>query len=146
MKHIKITTHIPDKSPAEVWENFDRELLDKLNPPWVSAKLLRYDGNNPGDEVHLQLNFILFKQNWISIITDNNSSEGHYEFIDKGRQLPFFLKSWKHRHVITAYNNGTNIVDDIHFSTSNLISDLLLYPVLYLQFWYRKPVYRKVFK
>ncbi len=143
MKRICITTFIPDRTPQQVWDQFDENLFEKLNPPWVSARLLRFDGNKVGDEVHLEINFILFKQKWISEIVSNDSRDGHYEFVDEGKALPFFLKYWRHCHVITHNEGGVDLIDDIQFSTGTLIGDLLLYPALLAQFWYRKPVYKK---
>lgn len=146
MKSIYISTFLPGKHFKTIWDQFDNTLLEQANPPWVSAELLRYDGNQEGDEVHLEINLILLKQKWISVITHYQEDEQGYEFIDEGEQLPFFLKSWRHRHLIRQEGNGTEIVDDIRFSTGTWLTDLLLYPALYAQFWYRKPVYKRYFE
>jgi len=145
MPTIFINSFIPNQKPEAVWEKFDHNLFQKLNPPWISASLLRFDGNEVGDEVHLEINFILFNQKWISEITSNASREGHYEFVDEGKTLPFFLKKWRHRHVIRHQGSGSEIIDDIRFSTGTWLTDLLFYPVLFTQFWYRKPVYKRYF-
>jgi ligand-binding SRPBCC domain-containing protein len=145
MPRITLTTIIPAKRPETVWQRFDDTLFQKLNPPWIMAELLRFDGNQVGHEVHIAINFIFFKQKWISVITSNTSVSGDYEFVDEGRQLPFFLKTWRHRHVIRPQDQGTAIIDDIQFSTGWLVGDVLLYPLLWAQFAYRKPVYRRYF-
>ncbi|MBC8110568.1 MAG: hypothetical protein H7Y04_05860, partial [Verrucomicrobia bacterium] len=80
-----------------VAENFGQDLFQKLNPPFPPVKLLRYDGNQKGNEVHMELNFIFFKQVWISLITDEFFGENEIFFIDEGKKLPFFLKSWHHK-------------------------------------------------
>ena len=41
--------------------------------------------------------------------------------------------------------DGTEIVDDITYKTPTWLTDYLLYPVMWLQFAARKPVYRRVF-
>ncbi|MEO1255516.1 MAG: hypothetical protein AAFY41_11650, partial [Bacteroidota bacterium] len=93
----------------------------------------------------LRLNFLLFHQHWISVITKDGEDEKQWFFIDKGVQLPFFLKRWKHRHVVLKLNSGSLIEDDITYKTGFLIADVLMYPVLYLQFLYRRPIYKKIF-
>ena len=145
MRRIYLATFIPHQTVSAIWEGFDEHLLERLNPPWVSAELIRFDGNQPGDEVHLRLNLILLKQHWVSQITDNQRSAEQIAFVDKGKQLPFFLKQWQHRHLIRAVQGGAEIVDDIRFSTGTLLTDALLYPALDAQFWYRQPIYRKAF-
>ncbi len=142
---LYFATFIPNQTPASIWEGFDQHLLERLNPPWVSASLTRYDGNEPGDEVHLQLNLLVTKQQWISEITDYQHTSEQIYFVDEGRQLPFFLKQWQHWHLIQAVEGGAEVVDDVRFSTGTLLTDALLYPALFAQFWYRKPIYRKAF-
>lgn len=145
MRRLYFATFLPDQTPARVWQDFDQSLLERLNPPWVSASLLRYDGNQPGDEVHLQLNLLITKQSWVSVITDYSETNQEVAFVDEGRKLPFFLKQWQHRHVIRAVEGGAEVVDDVRFSSGTWLTDLLLYPALYAQFWYRQPIYRKAF-
>jgi ligand-binding SRPBCC domain-containing protein len=91
------------------------------------------------------LNFILFKQDWISDIIDQNALESEIYFVDEGSKLPFFLSYWKHRHRMIKDGKGTIIIDDITFKTPSILSDYLFYPLMYLQFLYRKPIYQKVF-
>lgn len=134
------------KEYRQVAQGFGQPLFEALNPPFPPVRLLRFDGSTKGDEVHLELNFILFKQVWKSLITENNTSEQEIYFIDEGIQLPFFLRYWRHKHRIVNKGNGTHIVDDITFRSPFILFDFLLYPVLFLQFLYRKPVYRKFFQ
>ncbi len=141
---IKITT--PVRQPyKQVARGFDKKLFTSLNPPFPPVKLLRFDGSTRGDEVHLQLNFLLFTQVWKSLITENAENEEEIYFIDKGIQLPFFLSYWQHTHRIKRVGPHTHIIDDISFRTPFLLFDLLMYPVMYLQFLYRKPLYKKYF-
>lgn len=142
--HIKISTRV--SAPFEkVMNGFDQNLFQRLNPPFPPVKLLRFDGSKKGDLVSLQLNFIFFKQNWTSEITDEHNSKGHFYFVDQGVELPFFLKQWRHKHVVNAVAGGSEIVDDIYFRTPFRLFDIIMYPVLWLQFMYRKPIYKKYF-
>uniref|UniRef100_UPI004047D40D hypothetical protein n=1 Tax=Roseivirga sp. TaxID=1964215 RepID=UPI004047D40D len=125
---------------------FNEELFQKLSPPFPKVILKRFDGSLKGDIVSLQLDFFVFKQIWTSEITSSISTSHKFEFVDKGIELPFFLKSWQHRHTILLENGRVSIIDDIDFSSSFRFFDYLLYPVMYLQFFLRKPIYKKVFK
>lgn len=142
---INISTKV-EKSYLEVKEGFNDSLFLKLNPPFPPVKLLRFDGSSKGDIVMLELNLLLFKQKWISEITDDHTDEQEFYFIDEGTTLPFFLKKWKHKHRIIKQKNGSIIKDEIEYQGPAGILTLLLYPVLYLQFLYRKPVYQKIFR
>lgn len=145
---MKLKVEIPLKhNYKKVFQNFNKKLFSSLNPPWVKAKLARFDGNKKGNTVELELDFILFRQKWISKITEDHEGEDEIYFVDEGDQLPFFLKNWKHKHIIKKVNEGeTIIVEDIKYSTPfGKIGDKLLYPLLYAQFAYRKPAYRKYF-
>ncbi|MGM0579318.1 MAG: SRPBCC family protein [Bacteroidota bacterium] len=144
--HLKLKTKV-DQSFLSVKEGFTEELFLSLNPPFPPVKLKEFGGCEKGDKVHLELNFIFFKQDWISIITYSNTSDAVFEFIDEGTQLPFFLKYWKHHHIVEKIDDEHSfIIDDIEFKPPFVLMDYLLYPVLWLQFVYRKPIYRKVFK
>lgn len=141
---IKISTRV--QAPLkQVIDGFTQDLFLDLNPPFPPVKLLQFDGCHKDDVVALELNFIFFKQLWKSLITHDEKSERHFLFVDEGVKLPFFLKSWKHRHLLQTQDQGTEIIDDIEYSTGSLLTDILFYPVLLGQFLYRKPVYKKVF-
>ncbi|MCC5931774.1 MAG: hypothetical protein JJU28_21185 [Cyclobacteriaceae bacterium] len=128
-----------------VKDAFNESLLKRLSPPFPPARLVRYDGNSPGNLIEIELNFLVFKAYWVSIITAEQENISGYSFTDEGYKLPFFLSRWKHIHKITENPNGTLIIDDIEFGTGYLLSDFILYPALWLQFMYRKPIYKKVF-
>lgn len=141
---ICITTAV--KAPyQEVVQKFDQSLFQALSPPFPRLYLLRYDGNQPGDEVHVRLHFGFFHQTWKSRITAYESETGKIYFVDEGFGLPFFLRYWRHQHEIRQHGTGSLIVDDITFRAPNRLLDYLCYPVLYLQFAYRKPIYRRYF-
>jgi ligand-binding SRPBCC domain-containing protein len=130
----------------EVKAGFTEELFKALNPPFPPVKLLRFDGSSKGDLVTLELNFIFFKQTWTSEIIADQTDEQEFFFIDAGRKLPFFLKDWRHKHrVVNLGETHSLIVDEIDYTAPNSLLGLLLYPVLYLQFALRKPVYKRYF-
>jgi len=141
---IKIKTSVKS-SLQEIKNGFTQDLFLKLNPPFPPVRLLRFDGCEAGDQVVLELNFLLFKQQWVSNITEDSQKENEWYFIDKGTKLPFFLKKWTHRHIVESKMDGAEIIDDIRFSTGTILSDILFYPALLGQFMYRKPIYKKVF-
>lgn len=138
---IEIETHV-EQSALEVWEGFTKELFEALSPPFPKATLLQYDGNQKGDIVAIELNFLLFKNKWVSLISDNQTTETGYFFIDEGKELPFFLSKWKHKHIINKSGEGAAIIDQIEFKSP---LGWLMYPFIYLQFLQRKPLYKKIF-
>ncbi|EKB49225.1 SRPBCC family protein [Cecembia lonarensis] len=142
---ISISTPV-EQDYLTVKSGFNESLFLKLNPPFPPVKLLRFDGSSKGDQVILELNFLLFKQQWISDITEDRTDAHEFYFIDEGIKLPFFLKSWKHKHRIVNAGKYSIIVDEIEFEAPLRLLTLLLYPVLYLQFLYRKPIYKKIFR
>ncbi|WP_297336921.1 hypothetical protein [Algoriphagus sp.] len=141
---ITIETWV-NSSVHQVKAGFNESLFKKLSPPFPPVELLRFDGSKTGDLVSLELNFIFFKQKWTSEITEDGLVEGEFFFVDEGIELPFFLKKWKHRHRVIQKQSGAVIRDEITYAGPNHFMTLLLYPALYLQFLYRKPIYKKLF-
>jgi ligand-binding SRPBCC domain-containing protein len=144
---IIIKTYV-NQPLQSVWQGFDENLFVKLAPPFPPVRLLRFDGSEKGNEVHLELNFLLFRQTWVSLITENVKTDDQIYFVDEGIKLPFFIKYWKHRHRIIKHidkGKGTQslIIDEVEFKSW---LGWLIYPVLYFQFWYRKGIYEEIFK
>lgn len=140
---FKVRTSV-EQAVDEVKSGFDESLFRKLSPPFPKLRVIRFDGSEPGDRVEVELNFILFKQLWVSEITETQSSESSYYFVDQGLQLPFFLKSWRHKHHI-ASGSKTQIIDDVEYTCANKFLELICYPLLLSQFIYRKPIYKRIF-
>lgn len=139
---MKITLKSKVKKPLRVvFENFDSNLFKYLLPP--GAKLLRFDGSKKGDFVNLRLPLA---GEWLSEITENGESEEECYFIDEGRKIPWPLKKWKHKHIISDFKGITIITDEMNFSTGNSLFDVLVYPFLYLAFYPRTYQYQKYFK
>ncbi|WP_192347243.1 hypothetical protein [Algoriphagus sp. Y33] len=141
---INLSTKV-NQDYISVKNGFDETLFTKLSPPFPPVKLLRFDGSEIGDLVSLELSFLLFKQQWTSKITENSMTPKEYYFIDIGIVLPFFLKKWRHKHRIINLENHAEIRDEVEFSGPFGLATLFLYPLIYLQFLYRKPIYKKVF-
>ncbi|MEL6695835.1 MAG: hypothetical protein AAFP89_06320 [Bacteroidota bacterium] len=144
--HIEI--NVPVKGNYQsVLAKFERELFEKLSPPGASVDLVRFDGSHKGDIVHIRLKlFGLIQQDWISEITEEGDDGQMAFFVDQGTQLPFFLSYWHHKHIVRKLSNDSSeIIDDIHFRTPWWLPGWLMYPVLWAQFAYRKPIYQKYF-
>lgn len=131
---------------SQIVKKFDKTLFLQLKPPLTKLELLRFDGCRKGDEVHLELDLLITKQRWISLITDSVDEQDRFSFTDEGIQLPFFLQRWLHNHHIEKKDEThATIIDDVEFSAPWWLPDVILYPVLYLQLRYRKPVYQRIF-
>jgi ligand-binding SRPBCC domain-containing protein len=143
--HLHIHTRV--KQPyQQVWAGFDETLFRSLAPPFPPVKVLQFDGCLREDVVSLELNFLFFKQQWTSRITDQQTTEKEIFFVDEGTKLPFFLRYWRHKHRLISTPDGhTVIADEIEFKTPFPLMDYLMYPALWAQFMYRKPIYRRVF-
>ena len=124
-----------------IYKHFDADLFRYLLPP--GAQLIEFGGSKQGDKVHLKLPFA---GDWISEITEDGASEDLCYFIDEGRKLPFPLKEWRHTHMLHRQGNNTIVEDNMNFSTGNIITDILFYPVLFLSFFPRVWQYNRYFK
>jgi ligand-binding SRPBCC domain-containing protein len=147
---MKLEIRIPvAQPPDQVFKGFTVDLFIALAPPppFPPMKLKHFGGSRTGDHVELELNFLFFRQRWVSVITrDETLPDGTIYFIDEGRQLPFFLKTWKHTHwVRPGPGGGSIIVEDIEYTAPLGLLTYLLYPTLWLQFAVRKPVYQRLF-
>ncbi|GAA4835257.1 hypothetical protein GCM10023331_20610 [Algivirga pacifica] len=142
--HFEVATQV--KQPYEqVWKGFNQTLFNQLAPPFPKLEVKQFEGCETGDRVALSLDFLLFRQNWISVVTEQQHLHGEIYFVDKGDKLPLGLTEWKHKHRLIRHGEHTVIVDDVTYTTGSSIMDLLLFPAMYGQFLYRKPIYKKVF-
>ncbi|RYU78626.1 SRPBCC family protein [Hymenobacter persicinus] len=133
--------------PAQVMAGFTRELFLALAPPFPRFSLRRFDGCRRGDQVEIELVTGPLRQRWTSLITDHGQRpDGTHYFVDEGQVLPAPLRYWRHRHLIEpGPGGGSVIVDAIEFRTASVLLDALLYPAMWAQFAYRKPIYRRYF-
>ena len=141
---IKITTRINNAHHINVYSKFNETLFLKLAPPFPKVTLLKFDGCIKGDFVKLKLNFPFFSQIWESEIVENGEDNQSIWFIDKGTKLPFFICKWQHHHHIKQDKNDVLIIDSINFYSHNWLITLLFYPIIYMQFLYRIPIYKSL--
>ncbi|MFM6948886.1 MAG: SRPBCC family protein [Aquirufa sp.] len=128
-----------------VWKQFDKDLLEKLSPPFPLIRISTFDGCNVNDNVVIEMNFLLYKTSWSSLIIENQTSESEKYFIDQGIKMPFGLKYWKHKHGLKMINDHqTAIIDSIEFQTNYRILDYILFPLFYGMILYRIPLYKKL--
>jgi ligand-binding SRPBCC domain-containing protein len=130
----------------KVYQRFDEKLFTELAPPFPPLNVVQFDGCIRGDLVKVRLGWKNLGVDWWAEIIESNENENEIYFIDRGMKLPFPLKTWEHYHGIKSLgNNETLVVDNIQFSSGSNLIDYLIYPLLWITFAYRKPIYRKVF-
>ncbi|UOQ98227.1 hypothetical protein MUN81_01740 [Hymenobacter sp. 5317J-9] len=135
------------QSPAQVMAGFTRALFEALAPPFPKLRVLRFDGCRTGDQVEIELNTLVKKLRWTSLIVDDGvQPDGTHFFIDEGQILPPPLRYWRHRHLIEpSPHGGSVIVDALEYRTASPWLDRLLYPAMWAQFAWRRPIYRRWF-
>jgi ligand-binding SRPBCC domain-containing protein len=127
----------------EVKENFNKNLFEFLLPKIPPSKILRYDGHELRDEIHL----IVAKQKWVSIISQVSETQDEYSFTDSGRELPFPITHWKHKHRVLRLNEKeVVIIDEIQYECKNEILTKAFYPILLAQFSLRINQYKNYFE
>lgn len=131
----------------DVLAGFDRELFEALAPPLIRMDLIQFDGSQTGNKVHLKLKILgIFSQEWIVKITQDGVTNKQAWFVDEGRRLPSMIRSWEHSHIIEKNGEDSIIIDDIHVVASSNLMAFFVYPTMYLQFLWRKPIYKRYFK
>jgi ligand-binding SRPBCC domain-containing protein len=144
MMKIKIKTPIKGKM-EDVYKRFDEKLFRFLTPSEKQMRVLHFGGSKKGDLIKLEFVWPV-KGFWTCEITEVYESPMECYFTDEGALLPFGLKKWKHVHRVVKAGENCIIVDDITFTTGNLLLDLIYYPVFFLGFYPRKILYRKFFR
>lgn len=130
-----------------VFDRFNKDLLVALTPPGIKLNPVEFGGSAVDDVVHLEVTILgIFKQEWYNVITESESNEKRNYFVDEGVRLPGILKTWRHEHIIEKEGDGAKIIDLVTYTSPFFLLDWLMYPFLYLQFAYRRPIYRKFFK
>jgi ligand-binding SRPBCC domain-containing protein len=130
-------------SPNKVWQGFDESLFLALAPPFPPMRLDRFDGCMVGDEVHLRL-WMGDWVRWHAQISEQSAKDGGFKFIDVGVVLPFFIRKWQHtHHILPDGLGGSVVIDEIEYTPNPWF--FWMYPALFMQFYMRKPVYRRLF-
>ncbi len=145
---MRIYFETPINLPFEkVKDQFNRELFLCLSPDLIPFELKRFDGCKKGDEVHLILGPKGFRQEWVSLITLDETTEKGWSFIDEGTKLPWPLKTWKHQHRVDKVSDSEcKIVDDIQYQCSPTFLGPWMKPFLWSVFAVRPGRYKKFFK
>lgn len=132
---------------THVWSNFNEKLLSKLAPPFPIARIIQFDGCNAQDKVIIELDFLVYKTRWSSVITSYISDSTSHVFVDEGTQVPFGIIKWRHEHRIEYINKTQSlIIDNIQFQTRYKLLDWLLFPFIWGMIAYRIPLYKKLLK
>ncbi len=131
--------------PADrAWNHFDRDLLMALSPPGATLLVHRYEGQQQGDSIEIEVRFWggLVRQYWKTAITLSRCRC----FVDESEYPPAPLKTWRHVHaILPAGPNSCKIVDRIEFKTGSGLLDVLFFLPMYLLFSLRGPQYRSYF-
>ena len=146
---MKLLLHTTvSQPPARVMAGFTRELFMALAPPFPRMHLRRYDGSRRGDLIEIELNTLVKKLRWTSVITDDGVlPDGTHYFVDEGQILPPPLRFWRHRHLLQpAPGGGTIITEDLEYRTRFYWLDVLLRPAMWAMLVWRKPIYRRRFQ
>ena len=139
--NIQVRTYLKTESTLEqVFSLFNKDMFYYLTKK-APVKPVRYDGDEIGDEIHLDMLFP-WKDKWISVITEREIGDQESYFVDEGKKLPFGIKSWKHKHIVRKAEGGIEIVDDITFSAGNKVLDIFWYISFLPQFLARRPQYK----
>ncbi len=129
-----------------VVDGFNRDLFTYLLPPSLIAKLVRYDGQQRGDFIHLRFR-LPFINDWKVVIKEVQHTDKEYRFVDRGLKMPFGLIYWQHVHrVVSLGKDRCVIVDEMEYESSWILQDLINYVLLYLAFFPRKFLYKKYFE
>ena len=142
---ILLSTRVQNTTVNQTIPLFNLELFLKLSPPFPKSELLQFDGCKKGDLVKLRLRLFFAWNYWDSEIIENSQTDYSWQFIDSGTRLPFFLSGWLHKHSLVQSENDVFVIDDIEFKAHNRLFEWLIYPALWIQFAFRKPIYRKEF-
>ena len=144
--HLTLRTAVA-RPPTAVLAGFTRELFVALAPPFPRLTVRRFDGCRRGDRVEIELDTLLGRLPWTSLITDDGvTPDGTHFFVDEGQLLPPPLRYWRHRHLIEpGPAGGSIIVDDLEYRTASPALDALLFPAMWAQFAWRRPIYRRWF-
>lgn len=145
---MKILFETPiTKNFLEIKKSFNEALFIYLKPPGVEVDIKRFDGCSKDDEIHLRLKLMGKKQDWVSLVTHDETTEAYWEFIDEGKVLPWPISYWKHLHKVAKVNETSSmIIDDISFECTPQFLAPMVAPALWLSFAIRPYKYQQYFK
>lgn len=146
---MKLIFKTPINRPFEkVRDGFTQDLFIYLAPPLIPFRLKRFDGCKKGQEVHIEMSPLpCVKQDWVSVMTFEETNAQGWSFIDEGKVLPWPLNRWKHHHRVDRVDeNRCLIVDDISYECAPAFLGPLIKPFLWMVFAIRPGRYKKYFQ
>lgn len=131
----------------KVFAGFDESLLLKLTPPGMKLRLVKADPpDQVGGGIHLHVTVLgIIRQEWKNDFHSHEIKENECHFVDVGRLMPFPFKYWRHDHRVQRDGDNARIVDDITYRCRLKLLEWLVFPIVWLQFRYRRPIYRRHF-
>ena len=107
-------TEIP-RSISEVWSFFQSNQNLAAITAFPKIDILGDKDVEKDANIHLRLNFMLFKIHWKGRITEV-VPEAY--FIDQGEKLPFPIKSWSHVHAFKRLSSDeTKMIDKVEYDS-----------------------------
>lgn len=144
---ITLESEIIHLNAEDVFSHFNESLFKALNPWFMPMKVELFEGCLPGHQVIVRLGGPLIRARWVSEIVSFQKNENEISFIDIGKELPFPLKKWEHRHrIIKTGNHSCKIIDEITYQASYAWLNSLIKPLMCLQFGVRKRAYTQYFR
>lgn len=132
--------------PEVIFDRFDEQLFKALKPPGMTLDVLRFDGCQIGDQIHLCVGLLGITQPWVSVITEVKRDPQECYFVDEGRKLPTPFFTWRHAHRIRKFDDQHSlIIEDIQYTCRPQFLEKVLSPLLKFQFSLRSSVYLKFF-
>jgi len=131
------------QKPETVWAAMDEQMLRSLSPWFLHLKVLKYEGNKPGNKFSFETGIWPITAVWSGLVTSAGQTPGTFWFEDRGEKLPFPLKRWKHRHIVRKTTAGSVVIDAIECSTNMTFLDLIVKPLLTCLFSVRKQKYSR---
>lgn len=143
---MKITQKTEVDAPFDmVRKNFNRHLLEQLNPPGTALTIHRFDGIFAGASMHFTVTAMGISSPWEGIITQVHEGNSCWAFIDQGKLLPPGLRSWQHLHVLLRQNDSTIVYDRVEFSGKNRFFTAVWRLGVWMMLRIRKPRYKQYF-
>ncbi|WP_078596644.1 SRPBCC family protein [Evansella clarkii] len=124
-----------------VWDFFsDPVNLQKITS-FPRVQVIR-DSEQEEERIKIKLNFLfLFRITWDAVITEKRDQD---YFVDKGDNLPFPLRQWKHTHQFESSGTGTIMTDKVEYIA--FAPDILVKMMLILMFKSREKKIKSIFR
>ncbi len=133
-----------NKPLEEVFEYFaDAGNLEQITPPWLKFQILTEQPieMKSGALIDYQLKIHYVPIRWRTEITEWSPPN---QFVDQQLRGPY--KRWYHTHYFYADDNGTKVVDDVHYIVrgGSIIHRLFVKNDLFKIFNYRQEILEQV--